>query len=124
MQYPINLGVQVQGLTPGANDPRTYLKNLKASLPYNFRYAEPPFSSDATVEVPDGPITADEALCLASAVLPSSWQITALLNYVIMYEEDQHYKSASRYYRAGEVVDQEPEKSLAPLTSEDLGEIE
>lgn len=124
VQYPINLDALVQEVIPGTNDLRTFLKKLKAGLPYNFRYVEPPCAADVSVEVPDGPLTADEAFRLASAALPVSWQITALLNYVIMYEEEERYKSASRYYRAGEVVDQEPEKSSAPLTPEDLSDIE
>ncbi|MCX3286047.1 GIY-YIG nuclease family protein [Streptomyces sp. NEAU-H22] len=124
VQYPINLAAPVQGVSPGTSDLRTFLKQLKAGLPYNFRYVEPSCAADISVEVPDGPLSADEAFRLASASLPVSWQITALLNYVIMYEEEEQYKSASRHYRAGEVVDQEPEKSTAPLTPEDLGDSE
>ncbi|MCZ9354889.1 GIY-YIG nuclease family protein [Streptomyces sp. IPPR8] len=124
VQYPINLEARLHGLPAGDVDLRSYLRSLKAALPYNFRYEEPDGHGDTTLQVPEGEPTADEALRGASAALPASWQITALLNYVIMYEENQHYKSASRYYRAGEAVDQEPEKSTAPLTSEDLEETE
>ncbi|MEU9981665.1 Eco29kI family restriction endonuclease [Streptomyces sp. NPDC050856] len=124
VQYPINLEARLHGLPVGEVDLRSYLRSLKTALPYNFRYAEPVDPGDTTLRVPDGEPTADEALRVASAALPASWQITALLNYVIMYEEDQHYKSASRYYRAGDVIDQEPEKSAAPLTSEDVEDTE
>ncbi|MFF5050098.1 GIY-YIG nuclease family protein [[Kitasatospora] papulosa] len=124
VQYPINLEARLQGSPAGEVDLRSYLRNLKDALPYNFRYAEPADSGDRTLRVPDRALTADEALRIASAALPASWQITALLNYVIMYEEDQHYKSASRYYRAGGEVDQEPEKSTAPLTAGDLEDVE
>lgn len=124
VQYPINLEARLRGLPVGEVDLRSYLSSLKAALPYNFRYAEPADSGETTLRVPDREFTADEALRKASAALPASWQITALLNYVIMYEEEHHYKSASRYYRAGGVVDQEPAKSMAPLTPEDLEDTE
>ncbi|MFD6876721.1 MULTISPECIES: GIY-YIG nuclease family protein [unclassified Streptomyces] len=124
VRYPINLDAPIRGLAAGTTDLRTYLKDLKAALPYNFRYEEPVSAADTLIGVPDGPLTADEALRRASAALPASWQVTALLNYVIMYEEDRRYKSATRYYRSGETAEQEPEKSSAPLTSEDLGDVE
>jgi len=122
VQYPINLAAPVEGVRAGATSLRKLLKDIKDSLPYLFRYVEPPRAAEIMVEVPAGRITADQALRLAGAAIPSPWQITALLGYVIMYGRTEEYASATRYYRPEGVTDQEPQKDSAPLTADDLTE--
>ncbi|MFF2431074.1 GIY-YIG nuclease family protein [Streptomyces mirabilis] len=122
VQYPINLAAPVEGVRAGATSLRKLLKDIKDGLPYLFRYVEPPRAAEIMVEVPAGPITADQALRLAGAAIPSPWQITTLLGYVIMYGKTEEYASATRYYRPEGVTDQEPQKDSAPLTADDLTE--
>ncbi|MCF2435243.1 hypothetical protein LV779_13915 [Streptomyces thinghirensis] len=38
----------------GDVDLRSYLRSLKAALPYNFRYEEPDGHGDTTLQVPEG----------------------------------------------------------------------
>ncbi|MFE2277409.1 GIY-YIG nuclease family protein [Streptomyces sp. NPDC059454] len=122
VQYPINLAAPVEGVRAGTTSLRKFLKSIKDGLPYLFRYVEPPRAAEIMVEVPAGAITADQALRLAGAAIPPSWQITALLGYVIMYDKTEEYASATRYYRPEGVTDQEPQKDSAPLTADDLTE--
>ncbi|MEV7621758.1 GIY-YIG nuclease family protein [Actinoplanes sp. NPDC089786] len=74
------------------------LERLKRDLPYLLRYdtttANRALLKRARVELPDGKVTAREALASIIAALPSGWQATALPGYVILYKEDTSYDSA------------------------------
>ncbi|MFJ8620975.1 GIY-YIG nuclease family protein [Streptomyces clavifer] len=122
VQYPINLAAPAEGLRAGPTSLKDLLADIKAGLPYLFRYEEPPESANIMVEVPPGPVTADQAFRIAGAAIPAPWQITALLSHVIMYEGTEEYSSATRYYRPDGVTDQEPKKDSAPLTAADIAE--
>ncbi|MBF6095719.1 GIY-YIG nuclease family protein [Nocardia cyriacigeorgica] len=108
VKFPIDLDVPVLGLRTGKVTLDSFLKTLKSGLPYVFRYAVPPRSKLESLDVARADLTAHEAFRLVSATLPPSWQITALMGYVIMYEETQDYTSAWRYYRAGDVIHATP----------------
>lgn len=110
VEFPINLDVPVPGLEAGPTTVGTFLRELKSGLPFVFRYEKlPTRTSREILDVARADLTAHEAFRLVSATLPEDWQITALMGYVIMYKETQEYRSAWRYYRAGEVVDVTPE---------------
>ncbi|WP_436496168.1 Eco29kI family restriction endonuclease [Actinokineospora sp. HUAS TT18] len=119
--YQIDLDKSVEGLEPGEYTLHDFLKVLKRGLFYNFRYDTPPQSKVAKVSVVKVRLSADEAFRLVSAALPESWQITALMGYVIMYEDSPtEYKSAFRYYRAGTAIEAEPVSSSEELTADDV----
>ncbi len=110
VEFPINLDVPVPGLKAGATTVGTFLGALKSGLPFVFRYEKlPSQSSGGIFDVARADLTANEAFRLVAAALPEGWQITALMGYVIMYKETEEYRSAWRYYRAGEVIDVTPE---------------
>lgn len=120
VEFPIDLDAPLLGVRAGKVTVDSFLKTLKAGLPYVFRYADPPRSALDLLDVPKPDLTAHEAFRLVSEALSSDWQITALMGYVIMYKESQEYKSAWRYYRAGRVVDAMPESSPEEVTVEDV----
>ncbi|MFF3178877.1 GIY-YIG nuclease family protein [Rhodococcus pyridinivorans] len=118
--FPINLDRPVGGFDVGPMPLGEFLKDLKSALPYNFRYEEPPNSAITQIDVPHTCLSASEALRIVSAVLPDSWQITALMGYVIMYQDaPSEYKSAWRYYRGGEIIDVEPEAAPIDMKSDE-----
>jgi hypothetical protein len=103
-EYPINLGVRIESLAPGLYPVRTYLRTVKASLPFNLRFDTRSAHSkedyrDSTVEVPPAELTVRELICLAIDALPEGWQATALPGYVILYREDTMYASALVFWR-------------------------
>ncbi|WP_052314476.1 GIY-YIG nuclease family protein [Nocardia thailandica] len=124
--FPINLDVRVPGIEAGATTVGAFLGALKSGLPFVFRYEKkvPIQTSRQILEVARADLTAHEAFRLVSAALPQDWQITALMGYVIMYKEDEEYRSAWRYYRAGEVVDVTPESLPDDDAAEDGPEID
>lgn len=85
---------------------RTYsatelLRDVKAALPYNFRYQTAGFHNNVTLEIPRAGLTADQLFqTIAEAVVAydDRWQITALPGYVIMYPHRGPYPSARRIY--------------------------
>lgn len=120
VQYKINLDLPVKGLAPGESTLHAFLKALKSGLHYNFRYAEPPQSKLTMMSVPPGELAADEAFRLVSAAFPETWQVTALMGYVIMYPDaPSEYKSAIRYYRSGEAIPAVPEASSEEMSADD-----
>ncbi|WP_280674099.1 GIY-YIG nuclease family protein [Kitasatospora sp. MAA19] len=114
VQFPIDLDRPVEGLEPGEITLHDLLEKVKAGLPYNFRYGRSAAFKDQLITVPEGQATADEVFRLISAAIPDKWQITALVGYVIMYDDSPAaYNSAWRYYRAGQAIDVEPEAEPA-----------
>ncbi|MFJ2090819.1 GIY-YIG nuclease family protein [Streptomyces sp. NPDC087901] len=106
VKFPIDLDRPVEALESGDSTLLDLLEKVKAGLPYNFRYGRPTSFQDHVVRVPEGQVTADEIFQLISAEIPDKWQITALVGYVIMYDDSpSSYKSAWRYYRGGQSID-------------------
>ncbi|MEU5214641.1 helix-turn-helix domain-containing protein [Streptomyces sp. NPDC020807] len=86
--------------------PGDFVTYLKAELPYAFRQAlEPDQPEEVSLEVPQGPLSADTAFRLLARNLGESWQISALKGHVILYEENTEYPNALRYYRGETVSD-------------------
>lgn len=112
--FPIDLDRPVEGLQAGETTLHTLLEAIKAGLPYNFRYGKAAEFKTRRVHVPADGMTADEVFRLISAEIPSKWQVTALMGYVIMYDDSpSEYKSAWRYYRNGQPIGAVPEAAPA-----------
>ncbi|MER7724691.1 GIY-YIG nuclease family protein [Streptomyces sp. NPDC096323] len=112
--FPIDLDRPIEGLQPGGMTLQELLEATKAGLPYNFRYGKSAEFKTQRVHVPAAKMTADEVFQLVSAEIPAKWQVTALMGYVIMYDDSPSaYKSAWRYYRAGEPLNAVPEAEPA-----------
>ncbi|MGW2227124.1 Eco29kI family restriction endonuclease [Streptomyces formicae] len=84
------------------------LATTKAALPYVFRYEGTKAFDEIRVQLTAGHLSADEALRAISEHTPAPWQVTALPGYVIMYSKTEDYPSGTRYYRAGQVIDNTP----------------
>ena len=103
-EYPINLGVRIESVASGPYPVRTYLRAVKASLPFNLRFDtrsehSKEGYSGSMVQVPPGELTARDLIRLAIETLPAGWQATALPGYVILYHEDATYASARVLWR-------------------------
>ncbi|MEU6442470.1 helix-turn-helix domain-containing protein [Streptomyces sp. NPDC047046] len=86
--------------------PRDFAAYIRAELPYAFRHVvEPAQAEEVSLEVPQGPLSADTAFRLLARNLGESWQITALKGHVILYKEQVEYPNALRYYRGENVSD-------------------
>ncbi|MEU9376016.1 helix-turn-helix domain-containing protein [Streptomyces sp. NPDC048255] len=110
--YPIDLNYPIRFNGPSKNVPLQQLATLlKENLPYNFRSSLPPAGTeDKNVLLPHGVLTADQCFRLMAQTLGRSWQITALLGYVVAYNEKNFsYPSATRYYTGREITDVQPE---------------
>jgi hypothetical protein len=113
VKFPIDLDRPVEGLSPGEMTLQELLERIKAGLPYNFRYGASEEFKIRSVHVPVAGMTADQILQLVSAEIPAQWQITALMGYVIMYDDSPStYRSAWRYYRDGQLVSAQPEAEV------------
>lgn len=110
-QYPARLDWVIDGLPVGKVDLKSLLQIAKANLPYTFRYAhyrdktKIDFYTEFEVILEAPEMGADKFFELASAQLPSPWQITVLPGYVVMYPEKLRSKSARRYYIEGKSFD-------------------
>jgi hypothetical protein len=111
--YPIDLEHLVEGLAPGPNTLHRLLDQVKAALPYNFRYKSSPEFQSRFVTIAHAEMTADELFRLISEQLPAEWRIVALMGYVIMYDDTRSYPSAWRHYRRGEVFNASPNTAPA-----------
>ncbi|MFF7798083.1 GIY-YIG nuclease family protein [Streptomyces olivaceus] len=112
--FPIDLDRPVEGLQAGETTLHTLLEAIKTGLPYNFRYGKAAEFKTRRVHVPADGMTADEVFRLISAEIPTKWQVTALMGYVIMYDDSpSEYKSAWRYYRNGQPIGAVPEAEPA-----------
>ncbi|MEF9883724.1 GIY-YIG nuclease family protein [Streptomyces sp. P9-A4] len=112
--FPIDLDRPIEGLSPGETTLHELLETIKAGLPYNFRYGKSADFKARSVHVPSAAMTADEVFQLVSGEIPAKWQVAALMGYVIMYDDSPNdYKSAWRYYRAGQRVNTVPEAEPA-----------
>ncbi|MEU9372248.1 GIY-YIG nuclease family protein [Streptomyces sp. NPDC048255] len=114
VKFPVDLDRPVAGLTPGETTLQSLLEEVKASLPYNFRYGKSVDFKARPVHVPSPEMTADAVFRLISAEIPDKWQVAALMGYVIMYDDSpSEYRSAWRYYRLGQPIDAVPEAAPA-----------
>ncbi|MFG2667324.1 GIY-YIG nuclease family protein [Streptomyces sp. NPDC048387] len=112
--FPIDLDRPVEGLQAGETTLHSLLETIKADLPYNFRYGKSAEFKTRRIHVPAAGMTADEVFQLISAEIPTKWQVAALMGYVIMYDDSPNeYKSAWRYYRAGQQIGAVPEAEPA-----------
>lgn len=122
VQYPIDLDLEIIRSHSGPMVVGDLLQRLKEELPYNFRYKSPPNAVQSReVKVPFAKASASACFQALSAELPDSWQISALMGYVIMYDDGGvDYPSGWRYYRSGRVI------SVAPRfePAGDMGELE
>jgi hypothetical protein len=110
MLFPIDLERTVDGLTPGVVTLQRFLDEVKADLPYNFRYQKSPLFKQRLVTIPEANMTADSVFRLIATEIPDSWQIVALMGYVIMYDDSpREYPSAWHYYRGAESFETAPE---------------
>lgn len=107
--YPIDLGIEVGGLTVGKQAVKTFANAVKKGLPYLFRLQDSIELNQVAVNAPTATMTADEAFRLIASHAPPKWQVCALTGYVIMYKTDRElYPSARRYYRKSTVEDAAP----------------
>ncbi|MDT0317968.1 GIY-YIG nuclease family protein [Streptomyces millisiae] len=110
VMFPIDLERPVEGLRAGETTLQELLETIKVGLPYNFRYGKSAEFKARRVHVPRAEMTADEVFQLVSAEIPAKWQVTALMGYVIMYDDSPTaYRSAWRYYRGGQPIRAVPE---------------
>jgi hypothetical protein len=118
--FPIDLDRPVEGLRAGETTLQELLEAVKVGLPYNFRYGKHDGFKSRYVTVPSESMTADQVFQLISAEIPDQWQITALMGYVIMYDDSPRtYKSAWRYYRGGQRIEDVPEADPAGFVETD-----
>ncbi|MGK5738126.1 GIY-YIG nuclease family protein [Micromonospora sp. URMC 103] len=100
--YPINLDYQCR-LQPGAQPLAAVLEEAKAQLPYLLRFdtsaGAKKIYRDASLTIPDQPMTTRNLAHQLIASLPAGWQLTALPGYLIMYQEDRRYDSALGWWR-------------------------
>jgi Eco29kI restriction endonuclease len=99
--HPARLDWPCETIGAGAYNLAQLLVYLKADLPYTFRYQRASFHADLTINVPRGPLTADELFTLIGSTVAEfdeRWQITALIGYVIMYPSHGPYPQARRVY--------------------------
>ncbi|MDA0564663.1 GIY-YIG nuclease family protein [Streptomonospora sp. S1-112] len=114
--FPIDLDRPIEGLRAGELTLHGLLEAVKDGLPYNFRYGKDDSFKSRPVTVPADQMTADEIFQLISAEIPDKWQITALMGYVIMYDDSPRpYKSAWRYYRDGRRIESVAEADSATI---------
>jgi len=108
-QFPIDIDIPLEILTPRTMSVHEALIALKNALPYTLRYEVqlPPGrtkvgSQDyrtnphpdmpaAQVTVPAGPMTVRDTLRLILAALPQGWQATYFVSHVILYKENRSY---------------------------------
>ncbi|MEU1320675.1 caspase family protein [Streptomyces tibetensis] len=84
---------------------------LRAQLPYGFRIE--PWETEldqVRLALPDGSLSADQAFRLLAAAMGDSWQISALIGQVLMYQEQgKEYPNAIRYYAGTRTITEMPE---------------
>ncbi|SFA81565.1 Eco29kI restriction endonuclease [Amycolatopsis marina] len=100
-QHPANLNLHCEGISAGTYKADRLLKELKASLPYVFRYEASPLHHELEIDVAEDDPIADhlfEDIARAIASADPSWQITALPGYVTMYRKQGRYPSARKTY--------------------------
>jgi hypothetical protein len=102
--YPANLDLPCAGIRADSYLVADLLPEVKASLPFVFRYQGgwraadlPGEYREVTVTISSDDPTADQVFTAVAEAMPD-WQITALPGYVIMYHEHRSYPSARKVY--------------------------
>jgi hypothetical protein len=126
IEFPIDLSRRIVGLTAGSHDLKSFLEAVKSTLPFNFRFQK--VRADIyhqSIVVPSSEMSVHEAFELIAEQLSGTWQLTALVGWAILYDDDfKTYPGAFRYYRpGGVVVDQEP-ATRAPQAGESPDDLE
>lgn len=109
-EFPINIEVELPGDFSGVRSAATVAAQLKAILPYTFRFqTEPPRSrsphpelKNTAVTMPGGVMTARRVIEELVRQLPPGWQATALSAVLILYRETiDTYPRATVLARSG-----------------------
>lgn len=108
-QFPIDIDIPLEILTPRTMSVHEALTALKNALPYTLRYEVqlPPGRTKVgsqdyrtnphpdmpagQVTVPARPMTVRDTLRLILAALPQGWQATYFVSHVILYKENRSY---------------------------------
>ncbi len=100
-QHPIDIDREMDFGLPSSGTAAEVLNLLRAAVPYTFRIQRPGgrrnLHSDleeTMVRCEKGPMSARAAIGDVVRQLPSGWQATKLLGYVILYKEDKAYPDA------------------------------
>ena len=94
-EFPIDIDRNLDWGLVGQHTAAAVAAELKAALPYTFRYQTSsghsrkphPDLVNATVTLPAGPMTARRIIELIVSQLPAGWQATALSAVLILYKE-------------------------------------
>lgn len=101
VEYPVDIGRNVDIFSPGEIEIVEVIRRLKDYLPYTFRYetaekrgwrAGHPDMDDKRIVIPSSPISVRSILQLVLEQLPNDWQGTVLPNRVILYKENNEYQ--------------------------------
>ncbi|MGB0695753.1 MAG: GIY-YIG nuclease family protein [Rhodospirillaceae bacterium] len=106
--YPIDIDREITWTGPDGGPVSVVLGALKEHLPYTLRFegargrSRQPHPDLAVAEMPAfaGPVTVRSLMAGVVSVLPSGWQATALLGYVILYKERWDYPQGAVIARA------------------------
>jgi len=97
-EYPINL--DAPALLPETKiSVSTALTTLKSMSFFNFRYDKSLGAKPYQVAIPSTATTFREVIEEILSALPAGWQATALPGYVILYQEEVEYQSATGWWR-------------------------
>lgn len=104
-QFPINIDLPLDILTPGTTTVHQALMELKLALPFTLRYELLPEAKGSQafrtrphldlpaspITIPPGPMTVRQAMQLVLAALPMGWQATHFVSHIILYKESRSY---------------------------------
>lgn len=97
-QYPIDIDRKLEFELPKKGTAADCFRILRAALPYTLRIQRVgssrkfhPDIESSIVTSPKSPFTARRAIAHLTSGLPSGWQATKLLGYVILYKENEEY---------------------------------
>jgi hypothetical protein len=105
--YPANLSLTCDWISAGRHRLADLLRDLKANLPYVFRYEagnkaiskQPPVYLHTEIAIAQDSPSVSEVFAAIADQTPG-WQVTAFPGYVIMYREGRGYSSAQKIYAA------------------------
>ena len=106
-RYPVHPGQVVANLKLGSQSLYPLLKDVKAKLPYLFRFEEKKVRRDhrdTPVPVTSNALAMRDIIRLALEALPEGWQATAMPGRVILYDEIVDYRSANMFWRKQDAV--------------------
>ncbi len=84
----------------------TYLATLRTEVPYTIRVQRAGSSTKMhsdlqglMVPAPPAPLSARQAISHLASIIPSGWQATKLLGYIIIYKEEREYPQSEILFR-------------------------